>query len=143
MDRLRKFLFIFLAITVLGMVSLNSSGSINDPMFLVENEEIDNKSGDENKDDNKKDVVKSDSTLLKGESINKSIVPSAEKKPKIEKKSESALSYNFMFYLMYKFKIDEIFNLSKRKSKVSVPTESVIYERGKYLVNHMLNEIGY
>ena len=60
---------------------------------------------------------------------------------KSENASPSIFSYNFVFYLMYKFKIADIFNISKEKNTIAVPNESSLIANGKRLVNKMIHRI--
>ena len=55
--------------------------------------------------------------------------------------SPSTFSYNFVFYLMYKFKLEDIFGISKEKNSIVVPNESSIIANSKRLINSMINRI--
>ena len=101
--------------------------------------------GEKTKSEEKKasSEAKPDSTLIDEKMIDGKEKPTAEKPTKIENRNqtESSLSYNFVFYLMYKFKFDEIFQISKSNQEVNrIPDKTMLYERGKRLFHKLIQE---
>ena len=91
----------------------------------------------------KRETLKTDSLKNAGKigenAKNSTENPSEVKKS--ENSSPSIFSYNFVFYLMYKFKIADIFNISKENNKIMVPDESSLISNGKRLISTIVNRI--
>lgn len=57
---------------------------------------------------------------------------------KNDNSQSSLVSYNFVFYLMYKFKIADIFNISKEKNTLPTPAESTLRTSGSQLIKKLV-----
>ncbi len=93
---------------------------------------------------NTEKTVKSDSDKVK--SANKVLIKSKENKAetkvkKTDNSKSSLVSYNFVFYLMYKFKIADIFDLSKEKNSLSVPNQSDYKALGMQIIRKVLDKV--
>ncbi|MDN5216367.1 hypothetical protein QQ020_30140 [Fulvivirgaceae bacterium BMA12] len=86
----------------------------------------------------KTDSLKSSEKVVEGK---KTTTPTKVKKP--DNTSQSAISYNFLFYLMYKFKIADILNISKEKDAINIPGNSSIISNGKRLADRIINRLLY
>ena len=136
-----------ITVLIVVVISLGNATAVDNPgtaVNTVGKEIVNSKSNNALNEDSKKSVVKKDST----KSVNQTTAQAkkATKGNSEVKKSNNAspsiFSYNFVFYLMYKFKIADILNISKENNKVFVlPDESSVLVKGKTLLLKLIYRI--
>ena len=84
------------------------------------------------------DKIKIDSVKTPEKVIEKT-TPTEKNTQQVKKQKSSTLSYNFVFYLMYKFKINEIFNLSRKSDNVLIPDNNTILTKTQKWVMELIH----
>ena len=96
-----------------------------------------------NKTDKQKEL--NADSLQSADKIGQNSKKGVENQSKVKKSNNSSpsiFSYNFVFYLMYKFKIADILDISKEKNSAAIlPNESTFLLSGKRLVNKLIYSI--
>ncbi len=78
--------------------------------------------------------------------VNTTSKPTIKQKKIKQDNSESVLSYNFIFYLVYEFKFSDIINFDKggeSQNTIDRPFEDILYDKGKSLFNWLIYTISY
>lgn len=91
----------------------------------------------------KKSLLKTDSLKSSEKVVEGKKTTSPPKVKKSDNASQSTISYNFLFYLMYKFKIADILSISKEKNAINIPGNSSIISNGKRLADKVINRLLY
>ncbi len=80
------------------------------------------------------------------ENVNTTSKPTIKQKKVKQDNSESVLSYNFIFYLVYEFKFSDIINFDKGgepQNTVDRLIEDILLDKGKSLFNWLISTISY
>ena len=149
MVKFLKYVKALTAVLIAMVLSLGTVVAIDNTDAKGKNSEteiVNPEPGVELKKTDKEKVLNADS-LKSAKKIGANTTKSADGQSKVKKSDNTApsiFSYNFVFYLMYKFKIADIFNISKEKNQaIKLPDESSIIVNGKKLINTFLHRIRY
>jgi len=78
--------------------------------------------------------------------VNATSKPTIKQKKIKQDNSESVLSYNFIFYLVYEFKFSDIINFDKggeSQNTINRPIKDILFDKGKSLFNWLISTISY
>ena len=132
---------------IVVVIFLGNATAVDNPGTTIKTlgtETVNGKSVNNLTEDNNKSVVKKDSTKSANKNISqaKKATKGNSEVKKSNNASPSIFSYNFVFYLMYKFKIGDILDISNEKNKVfTLPGESSVLMRGKLLLLRLIQGI--
>ena len=138
MAKLAKYFSLPVLLLIFALVSPEPVRAEVDPSIEGEKTEKAAKKPDEAVKKTEKDELKPDSVEQVSTNPEDGAKNTSEKTQQLKKKESSGtmLSYNFVFYLMYKFKIEEIFNLSDKKNQSElIDSDALLLKSKQWIVD--------
>ncbi len=136
-------LSLFLVAVMFDVASANEKTGENDKKTVVYSEKTKERKENEGRKIQKKVTFQKASTSTEKENTVKATTKKREIK---QDNSESVLSYNFIFYLVYEFKFSDILNFEKGRESQHIidrPIEDILFDKGKSLFNWLISTISY